>query len=79
VRGAWGLKRESVFQDLQPIAVSAGALTVLGGIAGLVAATFARIVFPTANISYGEWIAYAGAQAGLFALVVEVVAAWPPG
>jgi hypothetical protein len=59
-------------KGLAEVGAVTGAIASLGGVVGLVLATFAKTVYPSAKISYGDWIGYSGALAGLFALVAEV-------
>jgi hypothetical protein len=62
----------SIYQELQAIGRGAGPITTLGAVSGLVLAAIAKTLYPNAEISYGGWIGYSSALAGLFALSVEI-------
>lgn len=70
--GATRQEANGVFGDLQPIGATTSAIASLGAVVGLILAAFAKTLFPAAEVSYGEWIGYCGALAGLFALTVEL-------
>ncbi len=63
---------QPLFGGLQSLGLAVGAIASLGAVVGLVLAASVKTVFPEAEVSYGEWIGYSGALAGLFALVAEL-------
>jgi len=61
-----------LLRGLQEIGAVVAPISALGGVCGLVLAALFKTIWPHAEISYGEWIGYSAALAGLFALTVEI-------
>jgi hypothetical protein len=61
-----------LYSELQIVGRAVGSIASLGAVLGLIAAALCKTIFPGSKISYGEWIGYAGALAGLFSMVVEI-------
>jgi hypothetical protein len=64
-----------IYSKVGDVGLRVGGFTALGGVVALVIAAAVKTFRPADEVVWGDWIAYGGAIAGLFSLVIEITRA----